>query len=351
MNAPNLVSVHAGLHKTGTTAIQSVLYELLHRLPRDTRLFRLGLEAHQLVGTEFYLRRPKDARKLLLSSEDLFGDVRDFYSGHLDAMLQTKASLASLGIRDVLLYFRPQWFWLESVYRQLVLRGLQTSPEEFSINYLELHPPRFSKLAESAFEVFGVENVRIRWVVPGFNAQDDYFRYQGLNIPEAFRKLEKNQGNSNPSALWAIQSIFRTADEQQIFASGANKVLQKLALPEVSEPKSLFSKKTQSALHDLYLEDREALDSVSQHMLDAESPMNSRATFEPRETWDWPRQNSEVDEFLAAYLFGQYSAFVANRKTAGLDAGGLPPLLRLSNSIERRLLGDRIFEDKRDGKD
>ncbi len=144
------VVLHAGLHKTGTTALQAFLLDAREELrrhgslyPRAGALDWLGGGHHniawQLAGDRRFEARfgtvDDVAREIAASEMDAILSAEDF-----ESILHTPERLASLrehpALRDrdfvLLFYMRDQVSYLESLYLEMLRHGVGATLEEFA---------------------------------------------------------------------------------------------------------------------------------------------------------------------------------------------------------------------------
>ena len=124
-----MITVHCGLHKTGSSSIQVALPLVVSTArraivtpdPRDDR---------SELGWARRLRALTAAPDAIFSDENLLGDPDDAYRVSPDRVALLRDSLAGSSFQLVV-YLRPQVDWLGSVYLQGVQEGRTTSPEDF----------------------------------------------------------------------------------------------------------------------------------------------------------------------------------------------------------------------------
>ena len=119
-----MITLHCGLHKTGTSSIQ---FALRRARLRGVVVPRVGDDQSD-GGWQERLRRLSKGG--LLSDEKLLGNPFDGYAqapARLDIVRKTLGDRP----RCLVVYLRPQPDWLESVYLQGVQQGRLEGPEEF----------------------------------------------------------------------------------------------------------------------------------------------------------------------------------------------------------------------------
>lgn len=103
------ISLHLGLHKTGSTALQQWLGGAIGRVPNARYLFDSYIELERVPSTQWLAKvRRKAARNhLILSCEGALGSMRHAYS-NLDERLRILApALRGLDVH-VVIFVRPQ---------------------------------------------------------------------------------------------------------------------------------------------------------------------------------------------------------------------------------------------------
>lgn len=203
-----MITIHAGLHKTGTTAIQryfahwkpdcgsafiyldpkTLLGSRGFQIPADSTRRKavddaIGSGKHVIVSHEGYLGRGFD---MYPNARDRAADIRDYFSGRSDF--------------QVVLYLRPQHHWVESAYQQTVKRGGNTeSGDEFSARILASRYSRYSALVTDLIKELGPANLVVRAYIPNMDSVADFLGVLGAHGPEF--PIERFRENTSVSPL------------------------------------------------------------------------------------------------------------------------------------------------------
>lgn len=203
-----MIYVHVGLHKTGSTAIQTSLRHLDN--PRSENIFY----AHDggLRDPERNLRQPTKGeqsypryRRLLtslehskisiISSEGFLGGMRDLYE---DAPKRARQLVNILGPQSQLtfvIYLRPQSQWVQSTFIQMVQEGESPDSSEWLNQFYSKKFSKWSNLIRDLSGEIGSENLVVRPYVS--NIEKDFA--EALNIPQGeIRKSESSNESISP---------------------------------------------------------------------------------------------------------------------------------------------------------
>ncbi|NKX44077.1 hypothetical protein [Roseicyclus persicicus] len=227
-----VIQIHAGIHKTGSTALQHRLARLAPDLaghgialpgfgPRGQGHHALSAFQHEPEAcARAWARvarslRATDAPRVLLSSEH-------FISAEPEAL---KAALDGLGPHEVRLHFyvRPHVGLFTSLYLQRIKAGVvRTGPVEVAHGYASRPEFDYVPAIERYIDVFGPEAVRVREFDParfeGGSLMADAWAF--LDLPAALRDRALAEGdavlNPSPSAeqaalLFAVAARLRAA--------------------------------------------------------------------------------------------------------------------------------------------
>ncbi len=176
-----MITVHVGLHKTGSTSIQAALRLIEHRTDLQI-VMPCALDDSSSMTSAL----ARDASKrVIISDENILGSMVDAYAlaPHRLSLLRTLLEGRPF---EIVMYVRPQAQWLASVYLQLVQQGQVLSSEQFwasirSKEYLEW--PVLVRLIE---ESSGAARVRLRAFTDDRDAVADFFACCGLGkVPPA----------------------------------------------------------------------------------------------------------------------------------------------------------------------
>jgi hypothetical protein len=168
-SGPKVVYLHIGAHKTGTTAIQSMLRAEQRRLRwhgffYDRAFYRLGkvLATHSPLsdGDRDRLRREVDARlrgrpepNIIGSSEALFGNLFASYANIRVVAEDLRVILADYDVR-IVGCIRRQDDFIQSVYHQYVKRGGTLRFDAFLQTH-DVRAYRWNELLAHYADVFG----------------------------------------------------------------------------------------------------------------------------------------------------------------------------------------------------
>lgn len=226
-----MLIIHAGLHKTGSTAIQSALGSMTreelsnfeYRGPHSLALvpndnFANGVKVgFQTPSVPSVLKVPSRTERLLqrgknviLSSEDFLGSMRDFYA---DAPIKARRMTQYFGPGfqfQVVIYLRPQYSWLPSVYTQLIQEGDQDKVKDFITKALGHKYVKFSNLVEDLTEELGPDRLVVRAYDGRTDVVADFLSVLGLPFPPRF--LSRARPNTSLSASQVV--LMRLMNEQ-----------------------------------------------------------------------------------------------------------------------------------------
>ena len=169
------IYLHIGAHKTGTTAIQSMLRAEFRRLRwfsfyYDRRFYRLGKvlarrsplphrEREELRREVNGWLRARPEPNIIASSEALFGDLFASYSNIQDVAEDIKAILEGHDVRIVACIRRQDEF-IQSVYHQHTKRGGTLRFDAFLRTH-DVHAYRWNELLARYVRVFGRDAISV----------------------------------------------------------------------------------------------------------------------------------------------------------------------------------------------
>lgn len=178
-----MLTLHVGLHKTGSTSIQSALRVSTHR--PHLRIWVPGMAGDPLdSGTAQSLVAAAEQRHVVVSSEDLLGDCVD---GYAHASLRAGRLKHLYGTADprVVVYLRRQTDWLPSVYLQTIQEGRDLSPEDFWSRIEGAPHLTWMNLLGALTEHFPRERLIVQVQDPARDVVDDFFAVSQLGISPA----------------------------------------------------------------------------------------------------------------------------------------------------------------------
>jgi hypothetical protein len=141
----------------------------------------------------------------VLSEEGALGSMWDVYAA---APARAPGLQQALGesIDRIIVYFRPQLNWLESVYAQRVQRGESLHPEQFLTHVLDAPMLHWDRLAQCLLEAFGPERVDLRAYPGPLGVVDDFVRATDLNCPAHTGEPRENVSIS-PRRLAVLRAL------------------------------------------------------------------------------------------------------------------------------------------------
>lgn len=188
-----MLSFHVGIMKTGTSSIQRFFKENTFDSVKFLDSKKATSSRHWLdeISAQ-YARALADgeADHLVFSSEGFLGRGSSLYPSLHERATQLRNRFDGVGLFQVIVFFRPQIWWLESMARQ----GLQSA--EFSTLETAVSPLieskyfRFSLILDILIEIFGPENVVVRAQSGDMNAVETFLDLLALptaNAQEASR--------------------------------------------------------------------------------------------------------------------------------------------------------------------
>lgn len=183
-----MLTVHVGLHKTGSTSIQVALERRL----KGTAVVPQPGEAQAVLNR----RTMATGKAVVVSSESILGSPFDGY-----AIAPKRAHMLADALRGIpftlVVYLRPQLKWLESVYVQHVQGGGVKDPEELVNEVLQSPYVRWSELVDLLQAEAGAERLFARAYSPDKDVVRDFFSVAGLGSPPAgprFPRLNTSLG-------------------------------------------------------------------------------------------------------------------------------------------------------------
>jgi len=197
-----MITIHCGLHKTGSSAIQSALGMVTHRrdlFVTSPRIYDGGFDP----AWASLVRREGQRRHVLVTSESLLGDPFLGYDDAADRALALHEALGSEGV-SVVLYLRPQVEWIPSIYLQEIQQGGTTEPSSFWASLKGRRNLRWANLVDSLGQVFSGERLVVRPYVSGIDVVQDFFRTTGLGRAPAVSGGAIRENVSISSAQAAI---------------------------------------------------------------------------------------------------------------------------------------------------
>lgn len=205
-----MITVHCGLHKTGSSAIQFALsgipstanQRIVTPIPGDAR---------SDDGWAQRLSALTEARDSIFSDENLLGEPYDGYQSAPERVSLLRRSLA--GTRyQIVIYLRPQVDWLASVYLQGVQEGRTTDPGDFWAGLASSEFFSWSTLLNLLREESGADRVNVRAYTRSRDSVADFMHICG---PNAFSRMGRKEIRENVS-ISALQAPILVALNNEV---------------------------------------------------------------------------------------------------------------------------------------
>ena len=198
-----MLTVHIGLHKTGSTSIQVALRRgtgFASGLPREG-----DSQSDQSV---FNRMRSLGGTSLVISDENLLGSCFDGYL-HAPERARLLARAFTGTPYRLVVYLRPQLQWIDSVYIQHIQSGGAEKPEDFLMTTINSPYIRWRHLLEILRTESGADHVVARAYLPQRDVVRDFFSLTHLEVA----RLGSLSSRSNMSLEAEQVPILRTINE------------------------------------------------------------------------------------------------------------------------------------------
>lgn len=245
-----MITIHCGLHKTGSSSIQLAL-ELCTKRGRTIVTPKPGDDRSE-HGWRERLSKVARAQNAVFSDENLLGSPFDGYQLAPERVAILRDALA--GTRyQIVVYLRPHVDWLPSVYLQGVQEGRTIGPEDFWAAIRDEPYLRWANLMELLKRDSGAERVIARAHTRSRDAVADFFEVVGLGKPPRTGRTMIQENVSIGAAQAPLlrelngrdgiddyeRSLFRSMFQGQL-AAGALRGLSPFPLPVQLEVSSSF---------------------------------------------------------------------------------------------------------------
>ena len=235
-----MITIHCGLHKTGSSSIQLAL-ELCSKRGRTIVTPKPGDDRSE-QGWRKRLSKVARAQDAVFSDENLLGSPYDGYQLAPERVAMLREAFHGARYQMVV-YLRPHVDWLPSVYLQGVQEGRTIGPEDFWAAIKDEPYLRWANLMELLQRDSGAERVIARAHTRSRDAVADFFDVVGLGKPPRTgpTMIRENASiaatqapllrelNALPGVDDAQRELFRMVFQRDL-ASGANKTQS--AFPE-----------------------------------------------------------------------------------------------------------------------
>lgn len=232
--------IHCGAHKTGTSSIQSLLFEQRQELLNRGVLYIPGAELNH-IGIVNFLHQPatpvstrntirsrivctidnyrsrKEMEKVLVSHESFFSFV-NIHQGGGDFYGSTNQSLKNLELLElgelfssvrIVLYIRRQDEFLQSLYMQNLSSGTWTNSFEQALANIDCTNISWLSYATKLANFFGKSNVVVRpfeAIGGGWkNLLNDFCMASTIEIHNSLSEKKVNESFSTPAYLTALK--------------------------------------------------------------------------------------------------------------------------------------------------
>lgn len=219
-----MLTVHVGLHKTGSTSIQVALRRALKTsasVPQE------GDSPNDEAVFDRLVRASESAR--VISSESLLGSPFDGY-----ARLPERVRLLSdaLGGKPYTLvaYLRPHLRWFESVYIQYVQGGGTEAPDDLVGRMLVSPYLRWRVLLDALIAGSGAERILIRAYSSHRDVVGDFFSVAELGRPPSGRRTPRQNPSLTASQVPLMRALNCAHSVSRAQRQRIRGVLQRMAL-------------------------------------------------------------------------------------------------------------------------
>ena len=262
-----MLTIHVGLHKTGSTAIQEYL---AHAPPRTARRLAylgpdnlLGSEGFQVPtdpkrGRSRALAVLANDRDVVISSEGFLGRGWSMYANARHSALAMRDHFADHTDFQVVIYLRPQYQWMESAYTQFVQEGNCEPPEEFVGRLLETRYASYSSLIDDLISVLGSDRLIVRAYTGGTNAVADFLGLIDLPAYSSLDFLPLANVSITPQQVQLLRRINESTNDTTLKHQG-RWFFQNISVGEQSQELSVLPEDLQQELIKLTHSDWQAL--------------------------------------------------------------------------------------------
>ena len=184
-----MLTIHVGLHKTGSTALQNYL----RHAPRTLRRSLVYLGEDNLLGHDGFrvpsglgggqtrsLSVDHRRRNVIVSSEAFLGRGWSMYSNARDHALEMREHFDKAGEYQVVIYLRPQYDWFESAYVQYVQEGNTETAGEFVGRLRNAKYCRYTSLVDDLVDILGPHRIVVRAYQSGVDVRSDFLEILGV---------------------------------------------------------------------------------------------------------------------------------------------------------------------------
>lgn len=185
-----MITVHVGLHKTGSSSIQLALEHSSHRsrvcVPRPGHAINEAGIAEQLS------RLPSNG---VMSDENILGSPFDGYQA-VERRLEVIREAAAGQPFRIVAFVRPQLDWLQSLYIQAIQQGMTDSPGDFVSQATSSPWIDWLRMLALLEDVSGASEICFRPYIPSVDIVPEFFAI--AQVPLGGYAPER-MGRQNPS--------------------------------------------------------------------------------------------------------------------------------------------------------
>ena len=269
-----MLTVHVGLAKTGSTAIQNYLANAPTRVRRQiTYLGDDNLRAdegfrvhkHRRQGRSQALSIAHRNKDVVISSESFLGSAFSMYEDARSYAMAIHKYFAEQTQFQVVVYLRPQHQWFESLYAQFVQEGNSELPDEFVGRLRQYRYASYTSLVDDLKEVLGPDRLIVRAYDSGANVVEDFLRLVSESSLSEFSASSTARANVsvNPAQVELLRRINESTTDPLIRQQG-RWFFQYIAVTDAPRKFSIFPKILQTELRNHTQTDWQTLSSAVQ---------------------------------------------------------------------------------------
>ena len=176
-----MITIHCGLHKTGSSSIQLAL-ELMRNTTRRVIITPDLADDRTEQGWSDRINALARSSDAIFSDENLLGTPYDGYQLAPKRVAILRSAFGGVPYQLVV-YVRPQLDWLPSVYLQGVQEGRTIGAERFWTGIKDEPLLEWSRLLDLLRKESGAERVIVRAHTRARDAVTDFFKVCGLGKP------------------------------------------------------------------------------------------------------------------------------------------------------------------------
>ena len=337
-----MIWFHVGLHKTGSSSIQSALKLIRHR--PDLRVVLPGdfeMDSDDSLASSIHSH--PNVNEILISNEGFFGEAIDGYP-RVQQRLAFFSEIAGEYPWRVLVFIREPMSWLSSIYLQALQEGAAFSARKFwklSQEEPALNP---AALAASLIDQLPETNLRIGIMSRNHDVVKTFFDIADLGKPPAVRSGSIRENVS----ISATQGVLLQRLNSQTCATPDEKARYRQffqsATPESESRLSPFDDEVQLMIHETLGKDWEQL----MGRLDQSSVLGKQ-TLTVRDVKVGERGAHVTDSLEDTHVEREVlrmirrAALASDRKSPRRPYGGSPVLLK-NPAIVVSILSRKISE-------